>query len=149
MHGNGSTKLARTPDDDVSEMLLMTAMFVDGTDAGGQPPIETIVTERPRRKPPRQHRVVEGIRDDNGRLAVRITAADGFVLDSVVVQEKFAGAKGRTTLVFAPSRGKPRSARPDLAADVRDLNARRAAFRADHPVTKPEAATSNPKGLGK
>jgi hypothetical protein len=121
--------LAKTPDDDLAELAL-AVMFIAAD--GGQPPVETVVTERPRRKPPR-HKRVESIRDQDGKPSVvRVTAAPGFVLDSVVLQE-FDGQKCKCTVMFSPSRGKPRGDRAKLADVVRALNARRMATDAAKP----------------
>jgi hypothetical protein len=126
--------LAKTPDDDVSDLAIMTAAFFTA-DAGGQPPVETVVMERPRRKPPR-HRVLERARDDNGQPVIRVTAAPGFVLDSVVLQE-FDGVKCKCAFVFRTSRGKPLGDRPDLTRVAREFNARRAAMPAVTNGAKP------------
>jgi hypothetical protein len=117
--------LAKTPDDDTSDLMLLTSAFLDA-DAGGPPPVDTIVAERPRRKPPR-YRVLESVLDDNGQRVVRVTAAPGFVIDNVILQE-YDGKKCNCAVVLSPSRGKPRGGdRIALAEHARILSARRAA----------------------
>jgi hypothetical protein len=140
--------LAKTADDDLLDITLVTAAFL-GTDAGGEPPIDTpdvLVTER--RKPQREKAVdIERVLDDDKRtIAFRYTAKPGHVLDNMLVLvTDFEQRKCLPIVETRPTRGKPRGDENDRVKLTQKLV--RGVVAAYHAARgKPETNNSNSKG---